>query len=275
MRVVCCEILRKLDNSNKLLLIDDIDIIFYRFRDEYNEKIINIISRCANLKFIKLYTHDPIKNIGELAKLQNLIKYDVKVFRDYTFCLSFDKKNLIYVYSENTYNKFVDFLCTNTVENITLFLPALEYYFKIIKILPTSTTNVKFILKTTSIDNTYKDLLTKEHSDNLPVCLNYIKLIIFYSSSENYRSSCSGLQCNNSCKITYNYAYQDYTCKHKQQHAEIITDENCCFCMLNNSSLLTTKLLNIETDLTIKLCNILKLPFGCDYKIEILDSRSI
>lgn len=275
MRVVCCEILRKLDNSNKLLLIDDIDIIFYRFRDEYNEKIVNIISKCTNLKFIKLYASDPIKNIGELAKLQNLIKYDVKVFRDYTFCFSFDKKNLIYVYSENTYNKFVDFLCTNTVENITLFLPALEYYFKIIKILPTSTTNVKFILKTTSIDDMYNNLLIKEHSDNLPVCLNYIKLIIFYFPLQNYVSSCSGLQCNNSCQIRYNSAYQNYTCKHKQLRAEKKIDENCCFCMINNSSLLNTKLLNIQTELTIKLCNILKLPFGCDYEIQILDSRSI
>lgn len=271
MKVISCETLIRLNNENILDSIDDIDITFFRFRNEYNEKIVDIISRCVNLKFLKLYTHDPIINLSELANLQNLIKFDVKIFRDYTFCLSTNKKNLIYVYCENNYKQFVNCLCTENVENIIIFIPNLSFYFNIMKILPICAKNVKFVLVSDELQNISKNLLGNIHFENLPISMKHIKLTIFYTPPNNFKgSTCFGMGCN---KTIEHRRPSTYRTKHYKEHVwKKYIDDKCCFCIIENKSLLTSKTKDIAADLTYKLCNTLKLPFGCNYEIEIIST---
>jgi hypothetical protein len=281
MRIISCDTLKKLDNRNKLESIDDIDVTLYRFNHEYNEKIIDIISRCVNLKFLKLYTPEPINNIGELAKLQKLIKYDVKVFREYTLCISSDKKNVIYVCDENNYDFFANFLSTDTAENLTIFLrlgdfethTPVFYYSKIIKILPASALNVKFIFTTHTIESAHMTFTHGEYMDNLPVCLQHIKFTILYTIHSLNKVGCLDAKCNKTCQAEryYNFNLLYFLSNHDIKHtAKKIIDEHCCLCVINNVPLLTAKLFDIETDFTKRLYDILKLPFGTDCEIEII-----
>ena len=271
MKVISCEVLIRLNNAHVLDSIDDIDITFFRFRNEYNEKIVDIISKCVNLKFLKLYTHDPIINLSELANLQKLIKFDVKIFRDYTFCLSVNKKNLIYVYCKNNYKQFVDCLCTENIENIIIFIPNLSFYFHIMKILPVCVENLKFVLISDELQNIRRHLLDDIHFNNLPTSLKHIKLTIFYTPPHNFRGSiCFGLGCD---KAIEHHKGNSYRMKHYEEHiAKKYIDDKCCFCIIENKSLLTSKTKDIAVDLTKKICNTLKLPFDGHYEIEIIST---